>query len=342
MVSITFSHVASASAVTTARELAAAGRVEDAFNILERDIMETSDEDRQRRNISCMVGLSCGGNARRVSFLNHALSVKDHLKGDNKAYLLFHIGKRYAQLHDYVTSSDFLRRSLTEENLPPSRWTWSMKYQIGQNARSEGKYDEAMKAFEQLKDDPLTADKHRAGLLDRQTASTLFDMEDWPKLVHVAEPLLQKEGTQGVKKLFLLDQLGFAYYRLGDAVSATRIYREFLRMHEQLYPKPNKFQKAKRQHIVDLLRVIGEGDPLLSEVNITIEDIMREPTPPASSAYPPEPQVRAPFEERSGDLKQGERPLRGPASANRWVIGIAILGGIVAFILVILLRRRHP
>jgi tetratricopeptide (TPR) repeat protein len=231
--------------IPNARELEAKGHIEEAYSLLEEAMARTSDELAQRRLISCMVELSLSGQDRIVSFINHASNADAYVTGDNKAYLRFHLAKRYAQLGDYTSSHRVLQESL--DIAPKSEWTWYMKYQVGFNFYAQGKYREAQHTFDGLKATPGATDSQKI-ILEIQLLSTLFSSHQWQELIQEAEPVMA-HLPDDVRKLAVLDQLGGSYRAVGDELSAARVWRQFLDLHAALYPRPGRFQERKRAFV---------------------------------------------------------------------------------------------
>jgi len=236
-----------------AKALAKEGKLQEAYELLEKRILDPRHPSEQERAAYAMAEISDNSQEAMAAFLQAAERVKMKLEGDAKAYVLFIMGKRMSNLRRYDDSSRFLRDVLAQNEFPGSKWTWSMRYQIGLNCYLQGQYEEAVKVFTELEDSG-TADASQAQSLAVQMTDIFFQLKDWPSVIERAERMLpQLEKMKDPRLLGALDQLGAAYYQSGDAASAIRIYQRYLALHEQVYPKPDVFQSAKRNYIADRL-----------------------------------------------------------------------------------------
>ena|GEM_PF-5413955 len=247
--------------VDIAREYGRAGKIAEAYDILETAIMEATDSGSERRAISCMIELTVTA-PDHVAAMNHFISrareISPLLEGENKAYLLFHIGKRYCLLREYKQSSDFLKAALPK--VPECEWKWHMEYQLAYNLYLQQSFAEAAAGFEKLK----ASDLNRLGrplTLGLQLTSTYFQLKEWPKLIDLATETLEHAGDEE-RKLLLLDLLGRAYREVDDDISAMHIYEEYLTLHEQLHPGPS----AKRAYIRQQYEKLkAQWDAILAE-----------------------------------------------------------------------------
>jgi len=334
-----------------ARQLSSVGRFEEAYELLEEAILEAASEQAEHRIISTMVQLTNhpeGREARIVAFLNHAANVEPHLWADNRAYLVFHMGKRQAMLGDYRASSDLLREAA--EKLPRSRWTWSMRYQVGANHYLQGDYEAARRHFAQLEEKFPAPRERQARTLGVQMISTLFQLGDWPAVIERAEPL-QARMDDGPSKLAMLDQLASSYYHLGDRSSAARVYGEYLSLHESLRPEPTQFQRLKRQQARQRQEECLLGDMLFREM-ADVQDELRsaaiaEASGIGTSGRSDEAGGRSPTDGEHPPMHNASPSTRATESSSpdRGAAGYALPVGLMALLAVIgvvyLLNRRR-
>lgn len=243
--------------------LASQGRFDEAFDVLERRLIQFPDRDQQARTVLMMRDVCAISPGAKAVYLNRLDKLATSLSGPAKGAAYAIAGEQQETLKDFQGSAkSYLRAS--QEYPPDSEANFRAQYSAGMALYIGHQYEKAAAIFSNLLENSRL-DKASRFMVGTQAVMSLAELNRYDALIRVAEQTIP-DGPKDARLVDVMEWLAEAYEKTGDPNSALRVRGEWEQLFVEVFPKRDKFQELRLQDSADRRRAIVASNRGIIEV----------------------------------------------------------------------------